>query len=87
MQSRPCDGVRKLTRYSISKRPEKYKGSRIGVSAPDWYSFYVGRPHGYHAMGSEQSEEEERKKTKWALNFNGLSTQCADYSKVRQGYQ
>ena len=36
------DGLKK----SISKRLEKYKGSRIRVSAPDWYSFYVGRPHG-----------------------------------------
>ena len=35
------------------------------MSASDWYSFYVGRPHGYRAMGSEQSEE--RKKTKWAI--------------------
>ena len=39
----------------MSKRLEKYKGSRIRVSAPDWYSFYVGRLHGYRAMGSEQS--------------------------------
>ena len=41
------------------------------MSAPDWYSFYVGRPHGYRAMGSEQSEEEEERrrqnKTKWAI--------------------
>ena len=47
---------------SISKRLKKYKGSRIRVSAPDWYNFYVGRPHGYRAMRSEQSEEERRKK-------------------------
>ena len=58
------------------------------MSAPDWYSFYVGRPHGYRAVGSEQSEEEERKKKEDKMgNFNGLSTRCADDSKVRQGYQ
>ena len=50
------DGLKKC----FSKQLLKYKGSRIRVSAPDWYSFYVGRPHGYRAMGSEQSEEEDK---------------------------
>ena len=62
------DGLKKC----FSKQLLKYKGSRIRVSAPDWYSFYVGRSHGYRAMGSEQSEEEEEErrrqnKTKWAI--------------------
>ena len=40
-------------------------------------------------MGSEQSErkkEEEEEEDKIG-NFDGLSTRCADDSKVRQGYQ
>ena len=80
------DGLKKC----FSKQLLKYKGSRIRVSAPDWCSFCVCRPHGYRAMRSEQSEErkkERRKKEDKMGNFNGLSTRCADDSKVRQGYQ
>ena len=56
------------------------------MSASDWYSFYVGRPHGYRAMGSEQSEEERKKKEDKMGNFKGhTKTRITDQRITEHG--